>query len=389
MTLYADDPDVSVTFEVTDSTGQNDITPAVVKVAGYNDITATWIGDPAPVRKLKIPLYGLPPYKTLRLSLMVPGDNDVEFDRVIMQLRTTGGTYQPPAGGGSSSLTVVSGGTLTLPTTAAEGALYGYRLTVTTTVNGVSLPTGSYIFERVGTGWTYRTLAAGTTLAAGPEPDPDPEPDANAYATAVTADAPSTFLRFEGNTTNTGSSAEVYTGTALAYVTALGDGTQAADFNGSTSTLICADGGNQGVGGCTSLTVEAIVSADSPGDVFFQFGCFRLDVAQNASDLVARTILTTGGDTTVTGTLPLGAGTTHHLAATWDGTTVRLYVDGASVGTPAAATGTTPNYASFPPSSGGPNSTKFNGRIDGLAVYRNKALTGARILAHAQAAGVA
>lgn len=401
MTLYADDPDVHVTFEVTDATGNNDISPAVVKVAGYSDITAAWIGAPAPVRKLKVPLYGLPAYKRIRLSLAIPGDNDVEFEPVVLRERVTGASPVPPstaellaaritaleAGGGTGSgvLTVVNGGTVDLDNTKADGYLIGYRVTATTTFEGVDIAPGSYVFERdstVTSGWTYRTLATATEVGEEPEPTVT-------YDTEVLADTPSTFLRFESNTTNSGSSSEVYTPTDITYVTGLGDGTQAADFNGATSTLICADGGNQGVGGCTALTVEALVSVDGPGDIFFQFGCFKLDVAQSASDYVPRTVVTTSGDATVVGSNPLVPGTTYHLAATWDGTTVTLYVNGVSVGTPAACTGTTPNYASFPPSSGGPNSTKFNGRVDGLAVYRNAALSGARILAHAQAAGLA
>ncbi|MBP6526227.1 MAG: hypothetical protein KA249_12550 [Dermatophilaceae bacterium] len=69
--------------------------------------------------------------------------------------------------GGGGSLTVVSGGTVDLDDTKADGFLVGYKVTATTTIEGVSFAPGSYIFERdstAGGGWTYRTLDAGDSL---------------------------------------------------------------------------------------------------------------------------------------------------------------------------------------------------------------------------------
>ncbi|WP_353809065.1 LamG-like jellyroll fold domain-containing protein [Agromyces sp. SYSU T00194] len=80
----------------------------------------------------------------------------------------------------------------------------------------------------------------------------------------------------------------------------------------------------------------------------------------------------------------------HHYAVTWDGTTARVYLDGAEVASEAVAAGAmTPSLTHF--GIGSRDSTSDNdwdGRIAGVA-YHTTALSAARILAHAEAAGVA
>ena len=66
------------------------------------------------------------------------------------------------------SLIVVSGGSVDLDNTKADGYLIGYKVTATTTIEGVTFAAGSYIFERdsgVTAGWTYRTIDAATPIA--------------------------------------------------------------------------------------------------------------------------------------------------------------------------------------------------------------------------------
>lgn len=80
------------------------------------------------------------------------------------------------------------------------------------------------------------------------------------------------------------------------------------------------------------------------------------------------------------------AGTTRHVALTWDGSTWRVYVNGAQVSTGSQASWPTTG----PTSIGGRNGVErgFDGSIAGVAAY-GTALTAAQVLAHAQSAGVA
>lgn len=89
-----------------------------------------------------------------------------------------------------------------------------------------------------------------------------------------------------------------------------------------------------------------------------------------------------GTNATVTGTA-LTAGTTHHLAATYDGTTLTLYVDGVSVGTPSTTVSgalrtVNTDFTVLASPSG---SSRFGGTIDEVAHYTT-ALSGARVAAH-------
>lgn len=120
MTLYADDPDVHVVFPVTDRNGQPiDVTPAVVKVEGYNDVVATWLGDPSVTRDLKVPLYGLPPQVALKLRLVIPDENDIALTAnsggvVMRQSDGPGGSYDTGSGvdhGDVSGALSLAGGT--------------------------------------------------------------------------------------------------------------------------------------------------------------------------------------------------------------------------------------------------------------------------------------
>ena len=92
--------------------------------------------------------------------------------------------------GGGGSLTVVSGGTVDLDDTKADGYLIGYKVTATTTIEGVSFGVGSYIFERdstVGGGWSFRTIDAGDSILPPDITDPTAG-TLSATTTATTAD---------------------------------------------------------------------------------------------------------------------------------------------------------------------------------------------------------
>lgn len=86
--VYADDPDASWVFTVTDGDGQDLDWASPVVAVGSADytLTATWLGDPAPTRKLKVPLDTLTTGSDT-LYLRVPGANDIKLGRVRVEDR--------------------------------------------------------------------------------------------------------------------------------------------------------------------------------------------------------------------------------------------------------------------------------------------------------------
>lgn len=79
-----------------------------------------------------------------------------------------------PAGtgeGGSSNLIVVTGGTVTLDDTLAEGTVIGYRAKAAATFEAeagrVDLAAGVWTFERTEDGWSWRPAPEGTALEGG------------------------------------------------------------------------------------------------------------------------------------------------------------------------------------------------------------------------------
>ena len=87
--VYTDDPDAAWTFTVTDADG-SDLdwaSPLVATGAAENDLAATWLGDPAPTRKIKVPLDGLTKGNHT-LYLKVPGANDFKLGTVRVADRT-------------------------------------------------------------------------------------------------------------------------------------------------------------------------------------------------------------------------------------------------------------------------------------------------------------
>ncbi|MBI4661234.1 MAG: right-handed parallel beta-helix repeat-containing protein [Verrucomicrobia bacterium] len=100
-----------------------------------------------------------------------------------------------------------------------------------------------------------------------------------------------------------------------------------------------------------------------------------------------------GGDRNypeVTSTIDVSDGVFHHVAGTWDGSTIRLYVDGALQGEAALSTpanNTRPVNLGYSWGGGSPNRF-FRGQVDELSIYR-RALTVSEVqtLSNAGAAG--
>lgn len=82
VTVFADDADAYVDRQVTDAAG-NPLTfaPLVAIGGGAYDLAATWQGDPAPTRVLRVPVSSLE-VGTHRLYLSIPDSNDLDLGYV-------------------------------------------------------------------------------------------------------------------------------------------------------------------------------------------------------------------------------------------------------------------------------------------------------------------
>ena len=108
-------------------------------------------------------------------------------------------------------------------------------------------------------------------------------------------------------------------------------------------------------------------------------------VAPDTSGTPQRIVLeriVAGTSNTVASTTTTVAGTWYHFAATYDGSTMRIYVNGALEASTASAL-SLPN-TTFPmrmSSAAPPSVHRFHGRIDEIAIY-NVALSAAQVAEH-------
>ncbi len=142
-----------------------------------------------------------------------------------------------------------------------------------------------------------------------------------------------------------------------------------------------------------TLTARLRLSSNVSGDAC-PIGDWGGDLALGAMIVMTGSVNGLRGyhrGSTITGP-NLNTGQWYHLAQTWDGSTVRLYVDGAEVGTPISTT-TAPSTANGSGSASRLSSygqTATGRRVPGVGRYLSwyaTALSGARIAVH-HAAGV-
>ena len=88
-TVYTDDPDAYVTFTVRSADGANvDWSSPVVAIGpGDYQVAATWLGDPAPSRQIKVPIVGLA-VNSYRLYLRVPNGTDIKLGDIRVSARS-------------------------------------------------------------------------------------------------------------------------------------------------------------------------------------------------------------------------------------------------------------------------------------------------------------
>lgn len=258
---------------------------------------------------------------------------------------------------------------------------------------GGAATTMPVVFSDAFTNVNAYTVAAGSAPTTGPS---------NAYTDIILTDNPLRYHRLgeiggtalddiggTGQTATLSANASGLTATGLVT----GDSDKALTFaSASSHKATLPVGGNLPTGNGT-FTLEALVNiAGAPGA-----NAYAVSIGANSSKTGGSLYIDTarkvncdlgGGGGLVTSGAAISTGAVHHIACTWDGTTLTLYVDGASTGTP-----TTPganNIAASPPSFIGANPAGsagfFNGTLDECAIY-GAALSSGRISAHNTAKG--
>jgi hypothetical protein len=226
-----------------------------------------------------------------------------------------------------------------------------------------------------------------------------PVPAVRDYDATVSGDVPSAWWKLAdppGSAAAADSSAGAHPGTPASVTfgaagpLALAPAETAASFDGAASRVDTA----YNPSGVTAVTVEAWINLAGAA----QSGNPRI-LANSHTDTDNRgyqLMLTAGrpqawfGNGTVTGNaaaaLPVPAAGWTHLAAAWDGTTIRLYVNAALAGTGTLtgtlAAGTANTGIGYNPAYSG---DWYAGTAGQCAVWAGTALTAAQVLAHYQA----
>jgi len=226
------------------------------------------------------------------------------------------------------------------------------------------------------------------------------------YRDAVLADTPVLYWRLgeasgtaAANTATTGPAGTYYSSPTLGQSSALTSEVVNKSISTTASGAVTA---STAVIPSTQFTIEAWVKTTSAaGGRVFGFGSGSTTTTSTTVDrqlylsptgkAVAGLRNVTLVKTVATSPLSYNDGHWHYLATTYDGTTLRLYVDGTQVAT-TTTTAATPfsgywragleNLSSWPTP---PSGTTYAGGLDELAVYAT-ALTATRIAAHYTAA---
>ena len=325
-------------------------------------------------------------------------------------------TYRVDANGPAPTLTTPTGGAITndrTPTLAGvAGTALGDNATVTVAIYSGSGATGTPLrtaIAAVGAGGGYSTqpgtdLANGTYTAVTSQGDDvghtgqsapvtfSVEGATPSYSAQVLADGPDGYWRM--NETSGTTATDLAGGNDNAFyeggytlnqpggLTANSD--PAVALNGSSGQVRTAS--TIRLGSATGVTVEALVNpvslTASSQAIARKHGQYLLRL-DNAGRVIWR--LWKGGAVTelLSPTGVVTAGSWNHIAATYDGTTMRIFVNGTErVQRTLAAPVDTPNSRLYMGSSDGYD--YLNGRLDEVATYPF-ALTAAKIAAHSSA----
>lgn len=299
-----------------------------------------------------------------------------------------------------------------LPTANPSITDFEYRIDSGTAVSLGQSTTGAYTVSGLTEDASVNTqLRAVNSSGAGAWSDVKavtPTLVVNAYADEVMADGPIAWWRFdETSGTTAADSVGTFTGTYLntptLNVTAptgvgvLFDKAQEEGVSVSDNTALSFNN-------TAGMTLEAIVKIDSAGGTADRREIFRkgsrgdfdgdyeyLFRANSGSNSLRFGMARPDGTELQLDTSSITTDIFHHVVATWDGSVVKIYVDGVEAATTSETAG--PRRSSSPVDLGigldlgssGPREW-FPGVIAEPAIY-NKGLSAARVLAHAQAAG--
>jgi hypothetical protein len=158
----------------------------------------------------------------------------------------------------------------------------------------------------------------------------------------------------------------------------------ALSFNGSGNIVTVADAASLDL--TTGMTLEAWVQPSALGNawrtVLFKEtgGGMVYDLYANGTATVNRPTaeINIAGDKTVAGTAALATGAWTHLAATYDGANLRLYVNGTLVGTKAQTGAIATSTGALRIGSNTVYSEHYAGLIDEVRIY-NRALSASEI----------
>lgn len=220
------------------------------------------------------------------------------------------------------------------------------------------------------------------------------------YAQAVLADGAMAYYRLgepsgntifdstpnarNGTTTNIGHGA---TGLIV------GDSDAASSFNGTNQSAQVASASWMDVG--TAFTIEALIKTSAVGfrEIAARFASttsrcweFRIDSTAGALNFIR--VINGGAATSVVGVTSVRDGNPKHVVATYDGSNVRLYAQGALDKT-GACTGSLNAVTTSPKMGIGERNSDqfFSGVIDEVALYPT-VLTGAQIANHFALSGI-
>jgi glucose/arabinose dehydrogenase len=215
------------------------------------------------------------------------------------------------------------------------------------------------------------------------------------YRSVVMADSPVAYWRLgeaSGATAvdSRGNSSGTYVASpTLAVAGAItGDSDTAVTFNGSTQKVTVADSTPFRAVGAASFSVE-VWFKHTPG-AGFQLLATSLSGVDDGWAMYSQADVfgwgrqpTSGADAYADHAGAVSAGIWHHAVGTFDGTNLRLYLDGALAAGPTASGGSLPSDSAFMIASEtvATGTNWFNGTLDEVAFY-NYALSATRVAAH-------
>ncbi len=295
-------------------------------------------------------------------------------------------------------------GALSVPIQIAPGETFTISNVDTAAERGVAKAEGDAFLQQlglVGAGKPYSTAGNGydrAELFVSPHPLFAEVPNGY-YATVKSTANLSSYWRLGESSGTTaaddaGAQPGTYSSVTLGAPGLTGSSDPAASFGGS-SNRVSVSTSSYGFAGTNAFTIEAVIKPNavdstsrrifssevlSGGSVVDGYGLWN-----NGSANKLQVCRIPGGSFDCATTSAASSGVAKHVAATYDGTTLKLYVNGSLVSS-TASKASIKGPTSFTIGARSDFAGSWSGVIDDAAVY-SRALSGAEIEAHADAAG--